>query len=182
MELTRLLYDQYKYERENYKEDLQFDMIKRIEDYRRNINLYNSFGLPKSSTSIPSQGEIPLKSTWSFITVLASYFFIKVPSLAKAIAFAMGSLYNNGREDRWDKEYMIQILVEGSTSSFISIFLAASVSSLIFCFSYETVGDIGRMAFSRLGICTATSLIFRSHIFWKRDRPLLGCNYTACQS
>lgn len=63
MELTRLLYDQYKYERENYKEDIQFDMIKRIEDYRRNINLYNSFGLPKSNSSIPSQAEIPLKAT-----------------------------------------------------------------------------------------------------------------------
>lgn len=63
MELTRLLYDQYKYERDSYKEDLQFDMIKRIEDYRRNINLYNSFGLPKSTTSISSQSEIPLKST-----------------------------------------------------------------------------------------------------------------------
>ena len=76
MELTRLLYDQYKYERENYKEDMQFNMVKRIEDYRRNINLYNSFGLAKSSTSIPSQGEIPLKSTWFFITVLASYILI----------------------------------------------------------------------------------------------------------
>jgi hypothetical protein len=63
MELTRLLYDQYKYERESYKEDLQFDMIKRIEDYRRNINLYNSFGLPKSNSTISSHGEIPLKST-----------------------------------------------------------------------------------------------------------------------
>lgn len=63
MELTRLLYDQYKYERDNYKEDMQFDMIKRIEDYRRNINLYNSFGLPKSNTNISSQGEIPLKAT-----------------------------------------------------------------------------------------------------------------------
>lgn len=77
---------------------------------------------------------------------------------------------------------MIQILIEGLTSSPISIFLAASVNSLIFSFSYETVGMIERMAFSRLGICTATSLIFRSHIFWKRDRPLLGCYYTACQS
>lgn len=63
MELTRLLYDQYRYERETYKEDMQFDMIKRIEDYRRNIDLYNSFNLPKSNTSIPSQNEIPLKST-----------------------------------------------------------------------------------------------------------------------
>ena len=63
MELTRLLYDQYRYERDHFKEDLQFDMIKRIEDYRRNIDLYNSFGLPKSSSSIPSQNDIPLKTT-----------------------------------------------------------------------------------------------------------------------
>lgn len=64
MELTRLLYDQYRYERDNFKEDLQFDMVKRIEDYRRNINLYNSFGLtPKSNPS--SQTEIPLKQSWS---------------------------------------------------------------------------------------------------------------------
>lgn len=63
MELTRLLYDQYRYERETFKEDLQFDMIKRIEDYRRNIDLYNSFGLPKSTSSIDSQKEIPLKTT-----------------------------------------------------------------------------------------------------------------------
>lgn len=63
MELTRLLYDQYRYERESYKEELQFDMIKRIEDYRRNIDIYNSFGLPKSTSSIPSQTDIPLKTT-----------------------------------------------------------------------------------------------------------------------
>jgi hypothetical protein len=61
MELTRLLYDQYKYERETFKDELQFDMIKRLEEYRRNIDLYNSFGLPKSSSSINSQTEIPLK-------------------------------------------------------------------------------------------------------------------------
>jgi hypothetical protein len=63
MELTRLLYDQYRFERETIKDDLQFDMIKRIEDYRRNIDLYNSFGLPKSNTSISSQTGIPIKST-----------------------------------------------------------------------------------------------------------------------
>jgi hypothetical protein len=63
MELTRLLYDQYRFERETIKDDLQFDMIKRIEDYRRNIDLYNSFGLPKSNTSISSQTDIPIKST-----------------------------------------------------------------------------------------------------------------------
>jgi hypothetical protein len=61
MELTRLLYDQYRYERETFKDEMQFDTIKRLEDYRRNIDLYNSFGLPKSSSSITSQTEIPLK-------------------------------------------------------------------------------------------------------------------------
>jgi hypothetical protein len=63
MELTRV-YDQYRCERENFKEDLQFNMIKRIEDYRRNIDLYNSYGLmPKSNSSISSQTEIPLKQS-----------------------------------------------------------------------------------------------------------------------
>lgn len=60
MELARL-YNQYRNERETFREDIQFDMIKRIEDYRRNIDIYNSYGLPKSSTRIGSQGEIPIK-------------------------------------------------------------------------------------------------------------------------
>lgn len=64
MELAKNLYDQYKNERASFREDIQFDMIKRIEDYRRNIDLYNSFGLsPKSNTSIPSQTSIPLKQS-----------------------------------------------------------------------------------------------------------------------
>jgi len=59
MELARL-YDQYRNEQTHNKDDLQFDMIKRIEAYRRNIDLFNSYGLPKSSTSIPSQTDLPL--------------------------------------------------------------------------------------------------------------------------
>jgi hypothetical protein len=58
MEYARLLYDQYKYENDATKHEIQFDMIKRIEDYRRNVNMYNSFGLVKSENSIPSQSSI----------------------------------------------------------------------------------------------------------------------------
>jgi len=59
MELARL-YDQYRIEQTSLKDNLQFDMVKRIEAYRRNIDLYNSYGLPKSSTSIPSQTDLSL--------------------------------------------------------------------------------------------------------------------------
>lgn len=64
MELTKHLYDQYKNSKSSFREDIQFDMIKRIEDYRRNIDLYNSFGLnSKSNTNISSQTSIPLQQS-----------------------------------------------------------------------------------------------------------------------
>ena len=63
MECNKLLYDQYKYEKEAVKDEIQFDMIKRIEDYRRNVNLFNSFGLTRSNNSIPSHTNFSIK--WS---------------------------------------------------------------------------------------------------------------------
>lgn len=59
MELTRLLYDQYRYEKATTKEVPQFDMIKRIEDYRRNCNLYNTIRTIPSNSSISSTSDIP---------------------------------------------------------------------------------------------------------------------------
>ncbi len=63
MESTRLLYDQYKFEKEATREDVRFDMIKRIEDYRNNVNLYNSIRTIRSDRSIPSETEISIKGT-----------------------------------------------------------------------------------------------------------------------
>ena len=64
MDHTRLLYDQYKYEKDTAKEGVQTDMIRRIEDYRRNVNLYNTLRTVKSNTSISSQTDIETKSQW----------------------------------------------------------------------------------------------------------------------
>ena len=64
MEHTRLLYDQYRIEKENVKEGSQFDMIKRIEDYRKNVNLYNTLRTTRSNTSISSQTDIDAKHVW----------------------------------------------------------------------------------------------------------------------
>ena len=61
MEFTRLLYDQYKHEKEHTKEVSDFDMIKRIEDYRRNCNNYNTMRTVRSDRSISSQNEIEAK-------------------------------------------------------------------------------------------------------------------------
>ncbi len=58
MEVTKLLYDQYRFENNLIKEDIQFDMIKRIEAYRRNVDLYNSYGLPKTQPR-PTLAEVP---------------------------------------------------------------------------------------------------------------------------
>ena len=55
MEFTRLLYDQYSHEKEATKDEaVHFDMIKRIEDYRRNVNLYNTLRINKSGKTLPS--------------------------------------------------------------------------------------------------------------------------------
>ena len=62
MEHNRLLYDQYRYEKDTAKEGVQTDMIKRIEDYRRNVNLYNTLRTVKSNTSISSQTDVETKS------------------------------------------------------------------------------------------------------------------------
>jgi len=61
MEFTRLLYDQYRYEKATTKEEPQFDMIKRIEDYRKNCDLYNSIRSIPSDRSISSTSEIKAK-------------------------------------------------------------------------------------------------------------------------
>jgi len=65
MEFTRLLYDQYRYEKATTKEEPQFDMIKRIEDYRKNCDLYNSIRSIPSDRSISSTSEIKAKK-WLF--------------------------------------------------------------------------------------------------------------------
>lgn len=67
MEFTRLLYDQYRYEKDTTKEVTQFDMIKRIEDYRRNCNLYNTIRTIPSDRSISSTSDIKT-GKWSFNT------------------------------------------------------------------------------------------------------------------
>jgi len=54
-----MLYGQYKFEKEATKDEIRFDMIKRIEDYRRNVNLFNTLSSIKSSTSTP-----PPPNTW----------------------------------------------------------------------------------------------------------------------
>lgn len=58
MESTRLLYDQYRYEKSTAKEEIKTDVIKRLEDYRRNVNLYNTMQTVRSNSSISSQHEI----------------------------------------------------------------------------------------------------------------------------
>jgi hypothetical protein len=63
MESTRLLYDQYRFEKAAVEEETRFDMIKRIEDYRNNVNLYNSLRTIPSDKSIASQKEISIKRT-----------------------------------------------------------------------------------------------------------------------
>lgn len=63
MESTRLLYDQYRFEKAAVQEDIRFDMIKRIEDYRKNVNLYNSLSSIPSDRSIASQKNISIKHT-----------------------------------------------------------------------------------------------------------------------
>jgi len=50
-----MLYDQYAFAKENIRDELQFDMIKRIEDYRKNIDLFNSYGLSKTQKTANSQ-------------------------------------------------------------------------------------------------------------------------------
>ena len=40
--MTRLLYDQYRTEKENANKPQETDMIKRLEAYRRDINLFNT--------------------------------------------------------------------------------------------------------------------------------------------
>jgi len=57
MESTRLLYDQYKVEKASTNEGIQNDVIKRIEDYRRNVNLYNTLRTIPSDKSISSQTD-----------------------------------------------------------------------------------------------------------------------------
>jgi hypothetical protein len=57
MNNPKALYEKYELEKENLKDDLQFDMIKRIEAYRRNIDLYNSYGLIKSNPNIPASNK-----------------------------------------------------------------------------------------------------------------------------
>jgi hypothetical protein len=57
MENNRLLYDQYKYEKENTHDGIQNDVIKRIENYRRDVNLYNSLRTIPSDRSIQSQKD-----------------------------------------------------------------------------------------------------------------------------
>jgi hypothetical protein len=56
---TRILYDQYTFAKDHIHDDLQFDMMKRIDAYRKNIDNYNSYGLPKTDKSIPSNSDIP---------------------------------------------------------------------------------------------------------------------------
>lgn len=63
MESTRLLYDQYRFEKAAVEEETHFDMMKRIEDYRKNVNLYNSLRTIPSDKSITSQKEISIKRT-----------------------------------------------------------------------------------------------------------------------
>ncbi len=82
-----------------------------------------------------------------------------------------------------DKEYNIQSAVERSCSTdspiySFSVAIARSFTSLV----YSLAGAISLIAFSLLGIWTAISLIFRSHIFWKRERPAWGTTYMACLS
>jgi hypothetical protein len=50
-----MLYDQYAFAKENIHDDLQFDMIKRIENYRKNVDLFNSYGLSKPLKTVPPQ-------------------------------------------------------------------------------------------------------------------------------
>jgi hypothetical protein len=59
METARTLYDQYTFAKDHIHDDLQFDMIKRIEAYRKDIDNYNSYGLSKSAKVISSQPNIP---------------------------------------------------------------------------------------------------------------------------
>lgn len=47
METTRLLYDQYLSQREVSQQGPHFNMVQRIEDYRHNVNLYNSLSIRK---------------------------------------------------------------------------------------------------------------------------------------
>lgn len=54
---SRKLYSLYEIEKKSTRAESSFDMITRIEDYRRNIDLYNSFGLT-SSKSISSAKTI----------------------------------------------------------------------------------------------------------------------------
>ncbi len=62
MENTKLLYNQYKYEKEaTVKNEIEFDMVKRLEEYRRNVNLYNSLRTVGSDKSISSDKEIPIE-------------------------------------------------------------------------------------------------------------------------
>jgi hypothetical protein len=63
MESTRLLYDQYKFEKAAERDETQITMVKRIEDYRRNVDLYNSMRSIPSDKSIPSQTKISIKNT-----------------------------------------------------------------------------------------------------------------------
>ena len=63
MESTKMLYDQYRYEKNNATQEIQFDMVKRIEDYRRNVNLYNSLSSIRSDKSIPDT-TTSIKRTW----------------------------------------------------------------------------------------------------------------------
>ena len=65
MENTRLLYDQYKVEKETTHEGVQTDVIKRIEDYRRDVNLYNSLRTIPSDKSISSQTDVKQRKKWS---------------------------------------------------------------------------------------------------------------------
>lgn len=58
MEFTRLLYDQYRYEKDTTKDVPQIDMIKRLEDYRKNCNMYNTIRSIPSDRSISSTSEI----------------------------------------------------------------------------------------------------------------------------
>ena len=60
--MTRLLYDQYRTEKENTSQPQETDIIKRLEAYRRNIDLFNTLTVlgasdrPKTSARLtPTQ-------------------------------------------------------------------------------------------------------------------------------
>jgi len=49
MEATKILFNEYQRSKESLPSETSFDMIKRIFDYRKNIDSYNSYGLKKNN-------------------------------------------------------------------------------------------------------------------------------------